>query len=129
MKKSVTLFSTLAVLFASTAFAQAPQKQHPKHNPEFRQAMSECLAQAGVKNPNHQKLPKPTNKPTKKELPKDKNGNPQPKEFKGKHGKHPKFEMTDAQRTQVDSCLKQKGFEKPAKPHHKAPKTTEKQPS
>lgn len=129
MKKSVTLFSTLAVLFASTAFAQAPQKQHPKHNPEFRQAMSECLAQAGVKKPESPKVAQTNKQADKKELPKDKNGNPQPKEFKGKHGKHPKFEMTDAQRTQVDSCLKQKGFEKPAKPHHKAPKTTEKQPS
>lgn len=125
MKKSIALLSTIAVLFTSTAFAQAPQKQHPKHNPEFHKAIGECLAQAGIKKPE---LPQEfKDKADKKAWKKETDGHQFPKEFKGKHDKHPKLEMSDAQRTQVDSCLKQKGFEKPTKKlHHK---TTDQKPA
>lgn len=143
MKKSLIALSTIGVLLSNMAFAQAPQA-HPKHNPEFHKAIGECFAEAGVKKPempkelkdkksadktNLQKADKAngTNRP---EPPKDANGNPLPMPPKHKHGKkHPKFDLTEAQRTQVDACLKQKGFEKPAKPEFKngqAPKAEQK---
>lgn len=137
------MLSVVGVLLSNMAFAQT-QQNHPKHNPEFKKAVSECFAQAGVKKPEMPKEPKDkkfadraekvgktdkANDTTRPEPPKDANGNPLPMPPKHKHGKHPKFEMTDAQRTQVDACLTQKGFEKPAKPEFKngqAPKAEQK---
>lgn len=142
MKKSLIALSTIGVLLSNMAFAHPNHGKHP-HNPEFHKAIGECFAEAGVKKPempqelkdkkfadkaNLQKADK-ANGINRPEPPKDANGNPLPMPPKHKHGKHPKFEMTDAQKSQVESCLKQKGFEKPAKPEFKngqAPKAEQK---
>lgn len=125
MKKSLVALSAIGVLLSNMAFAHP---HHGKHNPEFKKAVGECFAEAGVKKPDFKDKQDRKNAPKseQKASAKDQQGK---SEHKHKHHKHPKFEMTDAQKSQVESCLKQKGFEKPAKPEFKkgqAPKTEQK---
>lgn len=115
MKKSILALSSIAVLFSSMAFAHPPHGK-PHHNPEFHKAMDECLAQAGVQKPEFKETDGKPAHAKKGERPEIKEG--QGKPFH-KHGNHPKLELTDAQKSQLDTCLTQKGFEKPAKPEHK----------
>ncbi|WP_066805232.1 hypothetical protein [Moraxella oblonga] len=125
MKKSILALTAISFLASNFAFAHGNhQGNHPKHNPEFHQAMSECMAQAGIEKPKFDKDTKPelkkdgqaknerTPNTDRPEPPKDAQGRP----MRPQHGKHPKLEMTDAQRSQVDACLAKKGFEKPQKP-------------
>lgn len=120
MKKSILALSSVAVLFSGMAFAHPPHGK-PHHNPEFHKAMDECLAQAGAQKPEFKETDGKPAHAKKGERPEIKEG--QAKEGQGKpfhkHGNHPKLELTDAQKSQLDTCLTQKGFEKPAKPEHK----------
>lgn len=105
MKKSILALSSVAVLFSSMAFAH-PHHGKPHHSPEFRKAIGECFTEAGIEKPA-----KPTPSADKQSGLDNRAEKP--------HGNHPKFELTDAQKSQIDACLAKKGFEKPAKPEHK----------
>lgn len=125
MKKSILALSSVAVLFSSMAFAHPPHGK-PHHNPEFHKAMDECLAQAGVQKPEFKETDGKPAYAKKGERPEIKEGQAkesQAKEGQGKpfhkRGNHPKLELTNAQKSQLDTCLTQKGFEKPAKSEHK----------
>lgn len=127
MKKSILALTAVSLLASNFAFAHGNHQGNHKHNPEFRQAMSECMAEAGIKKPEFKKDGKPelkkgdqaqserTPNTDRPEPPKDAQGKPAHPHGKHSHGKHPKFEMTDEQRTKVDACLTQKGIEKPQK--------------
>lgn len=105
MKKSILALSSVAVLFSSMAFAH-PQHGKPHHNPEFHKAIGECFAEAGVAKPT-------MSAPTADKPSADNQTAQKPR------GEHPKFTLTDAQKTQVDACLAKKGIEKPAMPEHR----------
>lgn len=99
MKKSILALLSASVLFSGMAFAH-PHHSKPHHSPEFHKAIGECFTEAGIAKPA-------------KPAPSADNQNEKPR------GERPKFTLTDSQKTQVDACLAQKGFEKPAKPEHK----------
>lgn len=129
MKKSILALTAISFLAGNLAFANTDTNNNrPKHNPEFHKAIGECMAEAGIKKPEFNKDDKSTDakkseRSTKAERaqkaqngersepPKDAQGNLIKPPFS--HGKHPKFEMTDEQRTKVDACLTKKGIEKP----------------
>lgn len=132
MKKSILALSAISLLASNFAFAQGNhQGNHPKHNPAFKTAMAECASEAGIKKPEFNKDHKPepkqgeqatsermpnTDRPAPPQGTKDAQGKPRHAHNKHHQGQHPKFEMTQEQRTLLNACLTKKGFEKPQKP-------------